>query len=181
MSIECESIHRKNNLRKKQETNMKPTDKIALITGASRGLGRNTAMNLARNGTDVILTYHSNQKEADSAVAEIGALGQKAVAIQLDTGNIGAFDGFVDSVRQALAGLGTERFDYLVNNAGTAHHNSIEKTTEAEMDALCTVHFKGVFFLTQKLLPLINDDGRILMISSGLTGSSSRKAPRMRP
>jgi len=148
---------------------MKPTNKVALITGGSRGLGRNTAINLARNGADVILTYHSNQKEADSAVAEIVALGQKAVAIQLDTGNVGVFNDFVKSVRQALAVLGTERFDYLVNNAGIAHHNSIEKTTEAELDALYNVHFKGVFFLTQKLLPLINDGGRIINVSSGLT------------
>src|SRR5215468_9287328 len=110
---------------------MKPTNKIALITGGSRGLGRNTAINLARNGTDVIFTYHSNKKEADSAVAEIVALGRKAVAIQLDTGNVGAFENFVNNLRQALTGLGAERFDYLVNNAGTAHHNSIEKTTEA--------------------------------------------------
>src|SRR5262250_2721745 len=111
---------------------MKPTNKIALITGGSRGLGRNTAVNVARNGTDVILTYHSNKKEAESAVAEIVALGRKAVAIQLDTGNVGVFDNFVNSVRQALPGMGADRFDYLVNNAGTAHHKSIEKTTEAE-------------------------------------------------
>jgi NAD(P)-dependent dehydrogenase (short-subunit alcohol dehydrogenase family) len=148
---------------------MKPTNKIALITGGSRGLGRNTAVNLARDGTDVILTYHSNKKEADSAVAEIVALGRKAVAIQLDTGNVAAFEDFVNSLRQALAGLRAERFDYLVNNAGIAHHNSIEKTTEAELDALYNVHFKGVFFLTQKLLPLMNDGGRIINVSSGLT------------
>jgi len=148
---------------------MKPTNKIALITGGSRGLGRNTAVNLARNGTDVILTYHSNKKEADSTVAEIVTLERKAVAIQLDTGNVGAFENFVNSLRQALAGLGAERFDYLVNNAGIAHHNSIEKTTEAELDALYNVHFKGVFFLTQKLLPLNNDGGRIINVSSGLT------------
>jgi NAD(P)-dependent dehydrogenase (short-subunit alcohol dehydrogenase family) len=148
---------------------MKSINKIALITGGSRGLGRNTAVNLARNGTDVILTYRSNKKEADLAVAEIVALGRRAVAIQLDTGNVGAFEDFVKNVRQALAGLGSERFDYLVNNAGTAHHNTIEKTTEAELDALYNVHFKGVFFLTQKLLPIINDGGRIVNVSSGLT------------
>ncbi len=148
---------------------MKSTNKIALVTGGSRGLGRNTAVNLARNGTDVILTYHSNKKEADSAVAEIVALGRKAAAIQLDTGNVGAFENFVNNLRQALAGLGAKRFDFLVNNAGTAHHNSIEKTTEAELDALYNVHFKGVFLLTQKLLQLINDGGRIINVSSGLT------------
>ena len=102
-------------------------------------------------------------------MAEIVALGRKAVAIQLDTGNVGDFENFVNSLRQALAGLGAERFDYLVNNAGIAHHNSIEKTTEAELDALYKVHFKGVFFLTQKLLPFMNDGGRIINVSSGLT------------
>ena len=155
------------------------SQKIAIITGGSRGLGRNTAINLARKGIDVILTYHSNQKEADSAVAEIVALDRRAVAIQLDTGNVGAFDALVESVRKTLAGLGTERFDYLVNNAGIAHHNSIEKTTEAELDALYNVHFKGVFFLTQKLLPLINDGGRIVNISFGSPASSCLTAPLM--
>jgi NAD(P)-dependent dehydrogenase (short-subunit alcohol dehydrogenase family) len=132
-------------------------------------LGRNTAINLARNGTDVILTYHSNQQEADSAVAEIVSLGRKAVAIQLDTGNVAAVNAFVNSVREALARLRIERFDYLINNAGIAHHNGIEKTTETELDALYNVHLKGVFFLTQKLLPLLNDGGRIVNISSGFT------------
>jgi len=98
---------------------MKPTDKIALITGASRGLGRNTAMNLARNGTDVILPYHSNQKEAESAVAEIVALGRKAVAFKLDTGNVSAFGDFAKQVRQSLSEIwGRDRLDFLVNNAG---------------------------------------------------------------
>jgi len=149
---------------------MKPTNKIALITGASRGLGRNTAIHLARGGTDVILTYHSNQREADSAVAEIVALGRKAVAFKLDTGNVGAFGDFVKQVRQSLSEIwGRDRFDFLVNNAGTSHHAPFDKTTEEELDGLYRVHFKGVFFLTQKLLPLINDGGRIVMISSGLT------------
>jgi NAD(P)-dependent dehydrogenase (short-subunit alcohol dehydrogenase family) len=107
--------------------------------------------------------------EAEKVVRLVAETGQKAVALQLDTGNVGTFGDFVDSVRQALGDLGNERFDYLVNNAGTSHHNSIEKTTEAELDALYNVHFKGVFFLTQKLLPLINDGGRIVNLSSGLT------------
>ena len=89
--------------------------------------------------------------------------------MQLDTGRVGTFDPFVQSVRQALAGLGAERFDYLVNNAGTSHHNAFIETTEEELDSLYEIHFKGVFFLTQKLLPLLNDGGRIINISSGLT------------
>jgi NAD(P)-dependent dehydrogenase (short-subunit alcohol dehydrogenase family) len=133
------------------------------------GLGRNTVRSLAKRGIDSIFTYNSNQAEAERVVGLVAEAGQKAVALQLDTGNAGAFDDFVDSVRQALGGLGTERFDYLVNNAGISHHNSIEKTTEAELDALYNVRFKGVFFLTQKLLPLIIDGGRIVNLSSGLT------------
>ena len=143
--------------------------KIAIVTGGSRGLGRNTVLSLARRGIDSIFTYNSNRAEAEKVVGLANEAGQRAVALQLDTGNIGAFDDFVHRVRQALGDLGAERFDYLVNNAGTSHHNSIEKTTEAELDALYTVHFKGVFFLTQKLLPLINDGGRIVNLSSGLT------------
>ena len=102
-------------------------------------------------------------------MAEIVALGRKAVAIQLDSGNVKIFDSFVQKVREALAGLGKERFDFLVNNAGIAHHGAFDKTTEEELDSLYNVHFKGVFFLTQKLLPLINDGGRIINVSSGLT------------
>ena len=105
--------------------------------------------------------------------------GRKAVALQLDTGNVSAFGDFVGRVRHALRGLGAERFDYLVNNAGISHHNSIEKTTEAELDAVYNVHFKGVFFLTQKLLPLINDGGRIVNLSTGLPASSCLAAPLM--
>lgn len=143
--------------------------KIAIVTGASRGLGRNTVLNLAQRGVDCIFTYHSNRAEADKVLALVAETGSKAAALQLDTGKVAAFDAFTDDVRRTLAGWHAERFDYLVNNAGTSHHNSIEKTTEAELDALYDVHFKGVFFLTQKLLPLINDGGRIVNISSGLT------------
>lgn len=143
--------------------------KIAIVTGASRGLGRNTVLNLAQRGVDCIFTYHSNRAEADKVLALVAETGSKAAALQLDTGKVAAFDAFTDDVRRTLAGWQAERFDYLVNNAGTSHHNSIGKTTEAELDALYDVHFKGVFFLTQKLLPLINDGGRIVNISSGLT------------
>ena len=145
------------------------TEKIAIVTGGSRGLGRNTVLNLARRGVDTIFTYHTNRTEAESVVRLVSDMGRKAAALQLDTGNVGAFNGFVDKLRQTLADWQAERFDFLVNNAGTSHHNSIENTTEAELDALYNVHFKGVFFLTQKLLPLINDGGRIVNISSGLT------------
>jgi len=138
------------------------TIKIAIVTGGSRGLGRNTVLNLAERGVDSIFTYHSNRAWAAAA-------GRRAVALPLDTGDAGTFDKFGVNVRHALKGWGAERFDYLVNNAGTSHHNPIETTTEDELDALYRVHFKGVFFLTQKLLPLINDGGRIINISTGLT------------
>lgn len=145
------------------------TPKIALVTGGSRGLGRNTVLNLAKRGVDAIFTYHSNRAEADDVVGRVAEAGRKAGTLQLDTGHVGGFDAFVQSVRQTRAGWGAQRFDFLVNNAGTSHHNSFEKTTEAELDGLYNVHFKGVFFLTQKLLPLINDGGRIVNLSSGLT------------
>jgi NAD(P)-dependent dehydrogenase (short-subunit alcohol dehydrogenase family) len=146
-----------------------PTQKIAIVTGGSRGLGRNTVVNLAQRGVDSIFTYVSRRADADSLVAAVAESGRQAIPLQLDAGDIGSFDAFVDRVRHALGQLGATRFDYLVNNAGTSHHKSIEATTEAELDGLYNVNFKGVFFLTQKLLPLINDGGRIVNISSGLT------------
>lgn len=151
------------------ETTEKSMHKIAIITGGSRGLGRNTAVSLAESGVDVILTYHSNKAEAEAAVAEIETLGRKALALQLDTGEVASFDGFIGRVRQALSGIwGRGDFDYLVNNAGTSLHAEIAETKEAEFDRLFNIHFKGVFFLTQKLLPLIADGGRIVNFSSGL-------------
>ncbi|HWB60253.1 MAG TPA: SDR family oxidoreductase [Chthoniobacteraceae bacterium] len=144
------------------------TNKIAIITGGSRGLGRNTVLSLAKRGVSSIFTYHSNEAEAGNVVAAAGELGAKAVALQLDAGDIGAFDAFAGEVRKALADWDAKGFDYLVNNAGTALHKPILETTEEEFDKLCNVHFKGVFFLTQKLVPLMNDGGRIVNISSGL-------------
>jgi NAD(P)-dependent dehydrogenase (short-subunit alcohol dehydrogenase family) len=144
------------------------TDKTAIITGASRGLGRNTAINLARRGVDLLFTYHSNGAEAETLIKEAKRMGRKAAAFQLDTGNVALFDRFVDEVRTTLMSWGRERFDYLVNNAGTSLHKPFDQTTESEFDQIVNVHFKGVYFLTQKLLPLIQDGGRIVNISSGL-------------
>ena len=142
--------------------------KIAIVTGGNRGLGRNTVLSLAGRGVDSIFTYRTNREEADVVVGLVGGAGARAVALQLDTGDVGTFGSFVDQVRRALTGLGAERFDYLVNNAGMALYKPFDQTTEAELDALYAVHFKGVFFLTQALLPLINDGGKIVNISSGL-------------
>jgi NAD(P)-dependent dehydrogenase (short-subunit alcohol dehydrogenase family) len=147
---------------------MATSNPIAIVTGGSRGLGRSTVLNLAKRGVRSIFTYHSNRTEADKVVALAKEAGAQAIALQLDTGDVRQFDSFVGKVREGLSTLGATRFDYLINNAGTSHHNSIEKTTEAEFDALFNVHLKGVFFLTQKLLPLINDGGRIVNLSSGL-------------
>lgn len=143
-------------------------DKVAIITGASRGLGRNTALNLARRGVDLIFTYRAKQEEAEDLIREIEAIGRKAVAFRLDTGDIHSFDGFVAEVRKALQTWGHDRFDYLVNNAGHSLHKPFDRTTEAEFDSIVNVHFKGVYFLTQKLLPVIKDGGRIVNLSSGL-------------
>ena len=151
-----------------QRNTTNPTNKIAIVTGGSRGLGRSTVLSLARRGVDSIFTYHSNRAEAEKVIGLVAEAGRKAVALQLDTGNVRAFDPFVQRVRQALAERNAERFDYLVNNAGTSLHKAFDQTTEEELDRLYNVHFKGVFFLTQKLLPLLNDGGRIVNISSGL-------------
>ncbi len=143
--------------------------KVALVTGGSRGLGRSTALSLARHGVDVVLTYHSNRAEADATVAAIRELGRKAAALRLDTGAIATFDAFVAQLKDALREVwGVTQFDYLVNNAGIGISKPFAETTEAEFDTLMNIHFKGVFFLTQKLLPVIADGGRIVNLSSGL-------------
>lgn len=143
--------------------------KIAVITGGSRGLGENAALKLAAKGVDVILTYRSKQQEADRVVQRIEALGARAVALQLDVGDSKSFEAFATEVKKQLSTLWQrESFDYLLNNAGTALHASFAETTEEQFDEMVNVHFKGPFFLTQKLLPLLVDGGRILNISSGL-------------
>jgi NAD(P)-dependent dehydrogenase (short-subunit alcohol dehydrogenase family) len=147
---------------------MSTENKVAIITGGSRGLGRNTAVNLARRGVDVIVTYHAKQQDAESVVREIEAMGRKAAAFQLNTGDTRAFDGFASDVRKTLQQWGRERFDFLVNNAGHSLHVPFVEMTEPQFDEMVNVGFKGVYFLTQKLLPLMNDGGRIVNISSGL-------------
>jgi len=148
---------------------MSTGNKIALVTGGSRGLGKNSAISLAKKGIDVILTYHSKKEEALAVVAQIEQTGQKAVAIQLDAGNIKSFEAFYKQVADSLSHtFGATHFDFLVNNAGIGIGSSFEETTEEAFDELMNIHFKGVYFLTQKGLPLINNGGRIINISTGL-------------
>ena len=153
---------------------MATNQKIALVTGGSRGLGKNMALSLAKKGINVVLTYHSKQEEAGAVVAEIEQMGQKAVALQLNTGNVNSFGAFYDQLTTALQDtFGTDHVDFLINNAGTGAYASIADTTEEAFDSLMNIHFKGVFFLTQKLLPILNDGGRIINISTGLARFTS--------
>lgn len=143
--------------------------KIAIVTGGSRGLGKNAIEKLAKKGVDVILTYHSQAAAAQEMVATVEAQGGKAVALQLNTGASGSFDAFVAQVKTQLQLVWQrDTFDFLVNNAGVGLHESFAQTTEAQFDLMMNVHLKGPFFLTQKLLPLMTGGGRILNISSGL-------------
>ena len=143
--------------------------KIAVLTGGSRGLGKNSALRIAKNGTDLVITYHQNKEMADEVVTGIQKLGRKATAIQLDASNTKEFPAFVEKL---TAYLNTEyqspNFDYLINNAGTGGHTSFANATEDEFDTLVNIHYKGVYFLTQKLLPFLNNGGSIVNISSGL-------------
>jgi NAD(P)-dependent dehydrogenase (short-subunit alcohol dehydrogenase family) len=141
---------------------------IALITGGSRGLGRNAAMHAAQAGVDIILTFRSNAAEAQAAVAGIQALGRRAAALQLDVSDSASFPAFAQQVKTVLGGWSRDHFDYLVNNAGTGLHVPFAETTEAQFDEMVRIHLKAPYFLTQTLLPLIADGGRILNVSSGL-------------
>jgi NAD(P)-dependent dehydrogenase (short-subunit alcohol dehydrogenase family) len=144
--------------------------KISLITGGSRGLGRNTALAVARRGGDVIITYQSRAEDAQAVVAEITAMGRTAAALQLDVGTASSFPAFAAQVKTLLGDVwGRTQFDHLVNNAGHGSMATIGQTQEAMFDQLVNVHFKGVYFLTQELLPQIADGGRIVNFSSGLT------------
>ena len=145
------------------------TPRIAIVTGGSRGLGRDMALQLAAKESDVILTYHSKSDEAQAVVAEIGGMGRKAVALQLDVSQSGTFDAFAGQVKEALQTTwGRDSFDFLVNNAGVGVYAPFMETTEEQFDQMVNIHLKGVFFLSQKLLPLMADGGRIINISSGL-------------
>lgn len=149
---------------------MTQSPKIALVTGGSRGLGKNMAQCLARHGNDVIVTYLSREKEALAVVTEIKNLGRKAEALPLDVGNIAGLENFVQTFRRCLDDLwGAERFDILVNNAGIGATIPFETATEDDFDRFMNIHFKGVYFLTQKTLPLLRDNGRIVNVSSGTT------------
>lgn len=145
------------------------SDKIALITGGSRGLGRNAALHLARKGVGVVLTYRERKDEAERVVQEIENSGGRAAALALDMADTSRFADFAERLSTTLMSVWQRStFDFLVNNAGGGVHKSFEETTEDEFDGLMSVHLKGVFFLTQTLLPQIEDGGRILNVSSGL-------------
>ena len=143
---------------------------ISLVTGASRGLGRNTALNIARHGGDVIITYRNGKEAADAVAADIQSLGRKAITLQLDMRDVSSFRDFAAAVSAALKNTwGRDTFDHLINNSGHGEMADFVNTTEEQFDALFDVHVKGVFFLTQSLLPILADGGRIINFSSGLT------------
>jgi NAD(P)-dependent dehydrogenase (short-subunit alcohol dehydrogenase family) len=150
-------------------TTINESSKIVLVTGGSRGIGRSIAINAAKRGLGVILTYNSQPESGQAVVNEINNTGGKAIALHLDAGNTASFDGFVEKVSAVLQNeWSRSNFDYFVNNAGIAQRSLIQDTTEEVFDQLVDVNLKGVFFLTQKLLPLVTDGGQIINISSGL-------------
>jgi NAD(P)-dependent dehydrogenase (short-subunit alcohol dehydrogenase family) len=149
---------------------MEQKNKIALVTGGSRGLGKDMALRLAEKGIDVILTYHSKARDAQDVVAQIEQRGQKAATIQLNTGDIKSFDSFVNQLKDTLHNsFSADHIDFLINNAGIAGYTPISEVSEEQFDELLNVHYKGVYFLTQKMLSLLNDGGGIVNVSSGLT------------
>jgi NAD(P)-dependent dehydrogenase (short-subunit alcohol dehydrogenase family) len=143
--------------------------RIAVITGASRGLGRSMALHLAEAGVDVVGTYRQNRDEAQAVTREVEARGRRAAMLPLDVGRSDTFAAFAEALAGALRDrFGRADFDFLVNNAGIGVHASVADTTEAQFDELLAVHLKGPFFLTQRLLPMMADGGRILNVSTGL-------------
>ena len=154
---------------------------VALITGGSRGLGKSMALHLAERGVDSIITYRSAATEAKAVLAEIASKGRKAVALPLEAGDSSSFGAFAEALKAELSGTWQRKsFDFLVNNAGVGAHASFEQTTEAQFDELMNVHLKGPFFLTQTLLPLIADGGRILNVSSGVSFPGIPRHPARR-
>ena len=148
---------------------MSQQSKIALVTGGSRGLGKNMALSIARKGLDVVLTYNNKKESALETIAEIEQLGQKAIALQLNTADIKSFDSFFELLEQDLSvKFGTHKINYLVNNAGIGINTPFTETTEEDFDTLFNIHFKGVYFFTQKALNILEDGGGIINISTGL-------------
>ena len=149
---------------------MEKKSKIALVTGGSRGLGRDMALRLAEKGADVILTYNSKEQDALDVVAQIKQGSRQATALQLNVGAIKSFDLFIDQLKNVLnKEFGSTHVDFLINNAGIGGYAAVSDVTEEMFDELLNIHFKGVYFLTQKVLPLLNDGGGIVNVSSGLT------------
>ena len=144
--------------------------KIALVTGGSRGLGKDMALRLAEKGNDIILTYNTKKEEAELVASEIHGMGRKAAVLQLNVGDIASLDGFIEQVKQSLQStFGSDKFDHLINNGGMGATIPFAQATEEDFDSFVNVHFKGVFFLTQKSLAIMNDGGSIVNLSSGTT------------
>jgi len=148
---------------------MEKQNKIVLVTGGSRGLGKNAAVHLAKKGLNVIITYQSKKNDADETVAELKEFGVNAAALQLNVGDTKSFEGFINEVESVLKSVfNADKLDYLINNAGVGIHASFEETTEEQFDTLLNIQFKGVFFLTQKVLAILNNGGGIVNVSTGL-------------
>lgn len=146
------------------------TNKIAIVTGGSRGLGKDMALRFAEKGTDVILTYHTKQDEAKEVSVQIESMGQKSAVLQLDMSDFKSLDGFIQQLSDVLKDKwNTDKFDFLINNAGIGATIPFTQVTEEDFDRFLNIHYKGVYFLTQKALPLMNDGGRIVNLSSGTT------------
>ncbi|SHF72641.1 NAD(P)-dependent dehydrogenase, short-chain alcohol dehydrogenase family [Mariniphaga anaerophila] len=149
---------------------MSMKNKIALVTGGSRGLGRNMALSIAKKGLDIVLTYNNNKGKANEVIKEIENLGQKAIAIQLNVTDFGKFEEFFDNVQQSIQSqFGVDKIDYLVNNAGIGIHTPFSETTEEQLDTLYNIQFKGTYLLTQNALKILNNGGGIINVSTGLT------------
>jgi NAD(P)-dependent dehydrogenase (short-subunit alcohol dehydrogenase family) len=149
---------------------MKKEIKIALITGGSRGLGKNMALELAKKGLHIILTYNSNEEKAKEVIKDIEHIGQQAIAVQLNVTDFSSFEDFFNLVKQTIKSkFGVEKIDYLINNAGIGINAPFTKTTEEQLDTIYNIQFKGTYLLTQRALNILNDGGGIVNVSTGLT------------